>query len=1064
MIQNRALAFLVTLAPALLAALSLALGLTLVAQHAHGAVRLTDNQLDDNYGGNHPMLHDGRMLWFLDDEDVIYHDGSTAVPIQEFDANDPALDTVMSFSSAFGAGPDPGTVMGAWRRGADHAWVWISGSNPVPIDTVAANQFDDPGDPKPTNPEGMAISDGCLFAIMQAVDGGMTFNHVFQIDPLTGAPLSLSGSDRINGVSAVRSDDCQSAWVKDPNGDGVSGLPFELQHFDGMTTTTLDSGAIDPISIFFRDGHLLYLKEVIGLPQVFHLDLNAASATPRQLSFDEVGRKEHPKTDGRHVTWLESVGEGLGLLRILGAPRATPIPADRVLRFGAYGYEIEDGQLTWRPALGQYFYRLESGMVTTISSAPAASVQFPSVHQGDLAWFGKPAEQGDDEIFFHDGVEPQLPASIPPPLFIDVEFRGERALIRHSEVLGADGYRIYYAAEAGVTPQNYASLLGGGMVASTGLETLIEGLTETGSYYFVVTATEGGTESDPSAELSPFGFEVDSPLDEQDADLGDGLCETQIGTCTLRAAVEEASFLANDTVIYLPAGSYVLDPGNGPLELAGARLVGDGIDVTLIEATDQDAVVRVDLAGVETRTRLSDLTLHGATRNGLVNQGHLELARVSIRDNGGPSNFGIGAGIYHSGSILEADDCLVHDNTTASHGGGLFIEPGIFSAVLRRCDIRGNTAGIGGGGFYSRGDVSVVESGIVANDSEFEQNWPGGGIHQENGAVRVLHSAIYGNNSGSTGGGVYTQGGSTLIVNSTISGNASIGDGAGLYAGAPAAALNVELRNVTLAGNNTDAQVASLGLHPSGDLLLANTIIAADGATNCTPGAPVQSLGYNIENRDDCGLSGTDQVDTDPALQPLQFDGGPTATRPTMPASPAIDAANPAGCAGPSGELLSRGQRGGTRHADGDGDETVRCDVGAHETAGYCGDDDGDGVGYCDGDCAIYDARIWAKPGPTQNLRFISKFDLTWDPPADPGAEVSTLRYDLHRSGSASDLNVDATCVGDQLPVLFHLDLMEPFPGQAFFYLSRAQNDCLEGEGSGGESSAGTPREIPQCQ
>ena len=51
-------------------------------------------------------------------------------------------------------------------------------------------------------------------------------------------------------------------------------------------------------------------------------------------------------------------------------------------------------------------------------------------------------------------------------------------------------------------------------------------------------------------------FTVDSTGDESDADLADGICRTALGTCTLRAAIEQANGLAGpDTIanIHHPA-------------------------------------------------------------------------------------------------------------------------------------------------------------------------------------------------------------------------------------------------------------------------------------------------------------------------------------------------------------------------------------------------------------------------------------------------------------------------------------------------------------------------------
>jgi len=48
---------------------------------------------------------------------------------------------------------------------------------------------------------------------------------------------------------------------------------------------------------------------------------------------------------------------------------------------------------------------------------------------------------------------------------------------------------------------------------------------------------------------------VDSQLDGADAAPGDGTCATTGGSCTLRAAIQEAGFPPNDVLVLVPGGS-----------------------------------------------------------------------------------------------------------------------------------------------------------------------------------------------------------------------------------------------------------------------------------------------------------------------------------------------------------------------------------------------------------------------------------------------------------------------------------------------------------------------------
>jgi len=73
-------------------------------------------------------------------------------------------------------------------------------------------------------------------------------------------------------------------------------------------------------------------------------------------------------------------------------------------------------------------------------------------------------------------------------------------------------------------------------------------------------------------------FTVNSTDDGLDADLGDGVCATDGGVCTLRAAIQEANALDGPDVVKLKTGLYMLtiagasenDCSNGDLDIKGA--------------------------------------------------------------------------------------------------------------------------------------------------------------------------------------------------------------------------------------------------------------------------------------------------------------------------------------------------------------------------------------------------------------------------------------------------------------------------------------------------------------
>jgi FG-GAP repeat protein/VCBS repeat protein len=141
-------------------------------------------------------------------------------------------------------------------------------------------------------------------------------------------------------------------------------------------------------------------------------------------------------------------------------------------------------------------------------------------------------------------------------------------------------------------------------------------------------------------------------------------------------------------------------------------------------------------------------------------------------------------------------------------------------------------------------------------------------------------------------------------------------------------------------------------------------------------------------------------------------------------------------------------------------------------TAG-CVDRDGDGYGAMGDpsclsltpDCNDSSATAWGTPGETGNLHFTSSTDLSWNPPAAPGAATSALLYDTLRSPSAGDfLSPSVVCIeSDNGPDTTATDSAVPALGQVFFYLNRAQDSCPSGQGPLGNGSSGTPRQGRTC-
>ena len=89
-------------------------------------------------------------------------------------------------------------------------------------------------------------------------------------------------------------------------------------------------------------------------------------------------------------------------------------------------------------------------------------------------------------------------------------------------------------------------------------------------------------------------FNVTSTADARDANRGNGVCATSSGTCTLRAAIEEANALPGMDTINLPSGTYTT---TGRLVIEDSVfLTGDGASSTVIDGAGAAPLLHVQSA------------------------------------------------------------------------------------------------------------------------------------------------------------------------------------------------------------------------------------------------------------------------------------------------------------------------------------------------------------------------------------------------------------------------------------------------------------------------------------
>ena len=353
------------------------------------------------------------------------------------------------------------------------------------------------------------------------------------------------------------------------------------------------------------------------------------------------------------------------------------------------------------------------------------------------------------------------------------------------------------------------------------------------------------------------------------------------GDCSLREAVRAANTdtavdgcpagSGADTIL-LPAGTYILTK--------------TGMD-DLAESGDLDITSSLTMVGISTRDTVIDGN-HTDRIFDVIGATTLWLRKATLR-NGWWSNTG------------------------GSYGGGAILNRSTATLDLYQVDLRANTSEMVGGAIDNAGTARLNYITVDSNQSLSESAVCAGGAIFNVGSLVIYNTTISYNtahnpNSTDYGGGLFTDN-TVTMVNVTFSHNTADWGGGLFNQGSEA-----NLYNVTFTGNTT-------AIRNTSSLRIKNSIAANSTGENCSGEGAITSLGYNLDSGSTCNF---EIENTNPMLGGLADNQGTTFTHALLPGSPAIDHGDPSECP-------STDQRGAFRPADGDGNSTKICDIGAYE-------------------------------------------------------------------------------------------------------------------------------------
>ncbi len=358
-----------------------------------------------------------------------------------------------------------------------------------------------------------------------------------------------------------------------------------------------------------------------------------------------------------------------------------------------------------------------------------------------------------------------------------------------------------------------------------------------------------------AAPASAATFTVNSTADATDAAPGNGVCATSAGTCTLRAAVQEANAVAGADTITLPAGEFAITiPGlnqnditTGDLDITGDLTInGVGQAATIIDGGPPPPGSPPDRVGLdrifEVAPGVGSVNLSGVKLQdgwaaefggALFNGGNANIGVTNVTvSNGFAGKNGGGIGNHGTGTVTITSSTFTGNDSVE---GGSAINNQLAGTVnITNSTINANTGGaaiLNNGELGTQGSLSVTDSTISNNGGGTGVAKPGGGINNERGTLTVLRTAFTSNNATADGGGINNSAGTVTVTDSTFTTNSGTNGGA-LNTDATGGSVTI-VGATTFDGNTASAEGGAININ--GGTLTAtgstirNNVAATDG-------------------------------------------------------------------------------------------------------------------------------------------------------------------------------------------------------------------------------------------